>query len=201
MIVKICGIKNLKELEIVERYADFGGIVVKSKSKRCVSLEKANEIISSSGIPIFVVSTAGKFEEWEEIISKTECDFVQVHGEMSFEDFEKLKEETIAMKAFLVTQGIKAEEILGKISLYDPDFVLLDSGYGSGRTHDWRISREVARFHPIILAGGLKKENVADAIRFVCPAGVDVSSGVERDGFKDESLVFEFVKVVRNAIR
>ncbi|MEM0351010.1 MAG: phosphoribosylanthranilate isomerase [Archaeoglobaceae archaeon] len=196
MIVKICGIKNLEELEIVEKYADFGGVVVMSESRRSVELDIARDIISSSSIPIFIVSTAEKFSDWEEIIARTECDFVQVHGKMNAMDFEKLKSEVIAMKAFIV----RGYEVLDEIRLYRPHYILLDSGCGSGKIHDWRISREVAKRYPVILAGGLNKDNVAKAIEFVKPAGVDVSSGVERGGFKDELLISEFVKVVRNAI-
>ncbi len=198
MIVKICGIKNLRELEIVEKYADFGGVVVRSKSKRSVDLEKAREILGSASIPIFVVSTANRVEDWIEIIAKTECDFVQVHSEMSVEDFEDLKKEVVAMKAFVARN--EAKEMIEKIELYRPHYILLDSGCGTGKVHDWNLSREVAKRFPIFLAGGLNYENVAKAIDFVKPVGVDVSSGVERNGFKDEFLISEFVKVVRNAV-
>ncbi|MEM4279181.1 MAG: phosphoribosylanthranilate isomerase [Archaeoglobaceae archaeon] len=197
MIVKICGIKNLRELEIVERYADFGGVVVKSNSKRCVDLEIAREIVENATIPIFLVSTVSSLDEWNGIIAKTNCDFVQVHGNMSVGDFEELRNEVVAMKAFIV-EG-EAKELVEEIRLYRPHYVLLDSGCGSGKVHDWSVSREVAKRFPILLAGGLNCENVAKAIAFVKPAGVDVSSGVEKGGFKDEFLVSEFVKVVKNA--
>lgn len=197
MIVKICGIKNLRELEIVERYADFCGVVVKSESQRAVDLKVAREIVENSSIPVFVVSTAKSLEEWREIIAKTNCNLVQVHGAMSVEDFEELKSEVVAMKSFIAS---KSTEIIAEIKLYRPHYVLIDSGCGSGKVHDWNVSKEVAKHFPIILAGGLNCENVAKAIDFVRPAGVDVSSGVERDGFKDEQLVFNFVKVVKNAI-
>ncbi|MCS7119049.1 MAG: phosphoribosylanthranilate isomerase [Archaeoglobaceae archaeon] len=195
MIIKICGIKNIRELEIVEKYADFGGVVVKSESKRCIALEKAKEIISNSKIPIFVVSTSEKLLDWQEIIAKTECDLVQIHGKMKVEDFERIREEVIVMKAFIV----KNLGIFEEIKSYRPHYILLDSGCGSGKVHDWSVSREVAKRYPIILAGGLNKNNVIHAIEFVKPLGVDVSSGVEKNGFKDENLVSEFVKVVKNA--
>lgn len=199
MIVKICGIKNLRELEIVEKYADFGGIVVKSNSKRAVELKKAKEIIQNATIPIFIVSTVESIESWREIIAKTECNFVQVHGNLSVENFEKIKSEVVVMKAFIVNSS--AEKIISWIKLYRPHYVLLDSGCGSGKAHDWNVSKEVAKHFPLFLAGGLNSKNVAKAIAFVNPAGVDVSSGVERDGYKDEFLVSEFVKVVKNAFR
>ncbi|MEM1578265.1 MAG: phosphoribosylanthranilate isomerase [Archaeoglobaceae archaeon] len=196
MIVKICGIKNLEELEVIENYADFGGVVVMSDSKRCVELTTAKEIIVNATIPIFVVSTSEKLCDWEQIIAKTECDFVQIHGKMSLEDFEVLKANVVAMKAFIVGDY---REIMGAIKKYAPHYILLDSGCGSGRTHDWEVSKKVAKEYPIILAGGLNVNNVGLAIKEVRPFGVDVSSGVEKNGFKDEILVSEFVRVVRNA--
>ena len=199
MMVKICGIKSFEELEIVERYADFGGVVVRSRSRRCVTLDIAGELIASSSIPVFAVSTAETLTEWEEILAKCECDFIQVHSEMRIEDFEALKSMARVMKAFLVKES--AEEILRRIEAYSPHFILLDSGCGTGKTHDWDISREIARKHGVFLAGGLNPENVSMAIECVRPLGVDVSSGVEKDGKKDESLIREFVRRAKNEIR
>ncbi|MEM0215174.1 MAG: phosphoribosylanthranilate isomerase [Archaeoglobaceae archaeon] len=197
MIVKICGIRSLKELEIVERYADLGGVVVKSNSRRAVSLETAKEIIENASIPIFVVSTSEKLSDWEEILAKTECGFIQVHGNLSVEEFEILRKSVITMKAFIVRSY---EEILQEIEKYRPHEILLDSGCGSGKTHDWSISKRIAEIYPVILAGGLNPENVRRAIEEVKPFGVDVSSGVEKNGIKDEILIREFVRRAKNEI-
>jgi len=197
MLVKICGIRSLKDLEIVEKYADFGGVVVCSDSQRSVELKIARQIVANAGIPIFVVSTSEKLKDWEEIVSKTECDFVQVHGALSVEDFEVLKRGVFATKAFIVRE---LEETLRLIESYKPDLILLDSGCGSGKTHDWKISREIAKRYPVMLAGGLNAENVARAIEFVKPIGVDVSSGVERNGIKEEELIAEFVRRAKNEV-
>ncbi len=198
MLVKICGIRELRELEIVEKYADFAGVVVRSVSRRAVDLETARQIIANASIPVFIVSTSESLEEWEEIVSKTECNFVQVHGSLSVEDFEILRKEVFAMKAFIVRN---LEETLRSIEDYRPDLILLDSGCGSGKTHDWSISRRIAERYTVMLAGGLNPENVVEAISYVRPVGVDVSSGVERNGFKDEKLISEFVWRVKNEIR
>ncbi len=198
MIVKICGIRSVEELELVERYADVCGVVVKSRSRRAVNFDVAREIIGSASIPVFVVSTVSTLEEWEEIVAATECDLVQVHGDISVADFEVLKENVKAMKAFIVNGS--AEEIISRIEAYSPHFILLDSGCGSGRTHDWSVSREVAKHYGIFLAGGLSCENVGRAVKFVNPIGVDVSSGVEVNGRKDEKLVAEFVRRAKNEV-
>lgn len=198
MFVKICGIRGLRDLEIVEKYADFGGVVVKSNSRRAVDLGTAKQIIDNASIPIFVVSSSKSLRDWEEIVSKTECEFVQVHGDLSVEDFEILKKSVLAMKAFIVREFDETQRL---IESYRPDLILLDSGCGTGKTHDWGISRKIAENYPIILAGGLNVKNVRNAIEYVKPMGVDVSSGVERDGVKDEKLVAEFVRRAKNEIR
>ena len=73
---------------------------------------------------------------------------------------------------------------------------------GTGRTTDWDVARRASLKHRIILAGGLKVENVAAAVRIVRPYGIDVASGVESSpGKKDHELLREFIKEVRRAER
>ena len=93
----------------------------------------------------------------------------------------------------------------------DADAILLDSGNpsaavkelgGTGRVHDWTISRTIrdAVGVPLFLAGGLRPHNVAEAVRTVRPFGVDVCSGVRREGKLDRSTLTEFMSAVRGAI-
>jgi phosphoribosylanthranilate isomerase len=93
----------------------------------------------------------------------------------------------------------------------DADAILLDSGNplaqvkelgGTGRVHDWRVSRAIRDVVgvPLFLAGGLRAENVADAVRTVRPFGVDVCSGVRREGKLDRAAVTAFVAAAREAI-
>lgn len=201
VIIKICGIKNLKELQIIEKYADATGIILKSNSKRCIPLETAREIIQNATIPVFAVSTSSNLDVWLKIVSKTECDFVQVHSEyINAEILDCLKEHVRVMKAFIVTDDRIEREvprITKQIVNLKPHLILIDSGCGTGKVHNWEISREIAKKYPIFLAGGLKLGNVVQAVKTVKPAGLDVSSGVEVNGFKEEDLVREFVRKVR----
>jgi phosphoribosylanthranilate isomerase len=93
----------------------------------------------------------------------------------------------------------------------DADALLLDSGNpsasvkelgGTGRVHDWQVSRAIrdAVDIPLFLAGGLRAENVVDAVRTVRPFGVDVCSGVRRAGRLDRTKLMEFVAAARSAI-
>ena len=78
------------------------------------------------------------------------------------------------------------------------DYVLLDSGAGgTGKTFDWSLVRKLER--PYFLAGGLSPENVAEAVRQLHPFAVDVSSGVETGGRKDEGKIRRFLEAVRQA--
>jgi phosphoribosylanthranilate isomerase len=203
MFVKICGIKSLEELEIVEKYANATGVVVECESKRRIPLEKAKEIIECANIPVFVVSTLTDLNGWMRVIEKTQAEYVQIHAEVSPDLVEKVKELDIrVMKAFRVPKVSKnpemdAKSLIEQIRLYEADLILLDTGKGTGLTHDHRVSRIVAKEFDVILAGGLNPQNVAEIVEFVKPFGVDVSSGVEKNGRKDEKLVADFVREVR----
>ncbi len=202
--VKICGIRSLDELEMVEKYASATGVVVECESKRRVELEKAGEIIENASVPVFAVSTVDSFNEWSRIIEATNAEFVQIHTDaINPRDVERIKSEfgVFVMKAFKVPRKSEnpekdAEKLVERIEQFEVDRVLLDTGKGCGITHDHRVSRIVSDYFDIVLAGGLNPDNVAEIVDFVKPFGVDVSSGVEKNGRKDENLIKEFVSKV-----
>ncbi|NOY11350.1 MAG: phosphoribosylanthranilate isomerase [Archaeoglobi archaeon] len=204
MIVKVCGIRSTEELELVEKYADFTGVVMDGSSRRFAGRERAREIVEVASIPVFVVLTCDSFEEAYKIAGEISAENIQVHSQnFPAEDFQMLKEHGFRLiKAFRVPRHSEdfrkdAVEIIRMIEQYRPDYPLLDTGKGTGEVHDLRVSREVAKAERIILAGGLNPGNVRHAVELVKPLGVDVSSGVERDGRKDEALVRAFVREVR----
>jgi len=206
MFVKICGIRSIEDLKKVENLVDAAGVVVRSKSKRAVGLDEAKVIISRARIPVFVVSTESSYEGWKEIIERTKADYIQVHSDMDIEEFEKIKREfscTIT-KAFTVPEQCKnpetvTDKIVEYASKFNADYFLFDTGKGSGKVHDLRVSREIFRkVDNAILAGGLNPVNVRGIIEFVKPFGVDVSSGVERNRVKDPELIRSFVEVVKS---
>lgn len=203
MFVKVCGIRGVDELKVVE-VADATGVVVRAKSKRAIGFDEARQIILHASIPVFAVSTAKTFEEWMEIIDCCKAEYIQVHSEMSVEDFERLRDEFggVITKAFIVAKEsgnpvVEAAKLVERMVDYNADYYLLDTGAGSGAIHDHRVSREVVKMlkaGKVILAGGLNPDNVAEIAGYVKPFGVDVSSGVERNGRKDEGLVKAFVE-------
>ena len=205
--IKICGVKTEEELRLVERYASATGVVVNSVSRRRLPLREAAKLIRISRIPVYLVSTMKSFSEWATAIERTKARYIQIHSDVSPKTVEKLKRDydVEVMKAFIVPRTSvdakkDAELLIKKIGEYEVDRILLDTGAGSGRRHDYRVSAIVAKRYPIVLAGGLTPENVKEAVQWVMPTGVDVSSGVERNGIKDRFLVEKFVESVKDVV-
>ena len=86
-------------------------------------------------------------------------------------------------------------ESLQKAAVSEADYILLDSGAGTGKVFDWSILRQMNR--PYFLAGGLGADNVAAAIKELSLYGVDASSLMETDGYKDKNKMRAFIEAVR----
>lgn len=144
------------------------------------------------------------FEEINEIVEEAGIDLVQLSGDESWEDCLMVARQTIQ-----VVHVSPLDSPSDPLSLVEPGFavaLMLDSAHGpyrggTGQTFDWEVARLVAARMPMLLAGGLNPENVADAVRNVRPWAVDVSSGTETDGRKDHDRVRAFVRAVRDADR
>ena len=131
-----------------------------------------------------------------------ECglDLVQLSGREPWQDCLLIARQVI--KVVHVEPGAAAADVLRRIEAGTAIACLLDTASegaygGSGRTMDWALAREVASRLPVVLAGGLTPENVAEAVRTVRPWGVDVSSGVETGGVKDAEKIRAFVQAAK----
>jgi phosphoribosylanthranilate isomerase len=200
--IKICGITNIEDAMVaVEAGADALGFVFYEKSPRFINPVRAAEIILR--LPPFI-QTVGLFvDEDAEKINWTAdycgLDLVQLHGNESPEDCLEVNRRVI--KAFRV-QNIVSIDPLNKyqVSGYLLDAWSPDAYGGTGRTFNWELAGAARKFGPIILAGGLSPDNVAEAIKSVNPYGVDVSSGVESaPGKKDAALVKKFIRIVKGS--
>ena len=199
--VKICGITNVDDaIMAVEAGADAIGFVFFKESPRFITHDRAREIIAS--VPAFV-STVGVFVNepaWrvEEIMRITGLDIAQLHGDESPEECCKLRR---VIKALRVEKMLDLEPI----KQYEVSAFLLDayskgSYGGTGRVFNWEIALEAKKYGNIVLAGGLNPDNVAEAVKFVRPFAVDVSSGVEAEkGVKDPDKVRQFIRRARHA--
>lgn len=189
--VKICGLTTKEAVEsAVNSGADYIGFVF-AKSKRQVGIKQASHLAqfipkTVQKVGVFVSPT---LMELQEAIIKVPLDLVQIHGEFSDEDFEKLDVPSI--------RAIPVEKTLEEIET-KADFLLFDAPLaGSGKTFDWELLKDENIEKPYFLAGGLTVDNVKQAITFFRPYAVDVSSGVETDGKKDLLKIMRFIESVK----
>ena len=200
--IKICGIKTLNDaLAAIDAGAEYLGFNFYSRSPRFVETPVCVEITSAIKAKHPQIKLVGVFvnssvDEIKRIMQTCSLDLAQLHGDETPEMFLQLA--PIAFKAF---RSVPAE-----LTGYERDIVpalLVDASVkdkygGSGITADWSAAAELARRVPLLLAGGLTPENVADAVRQVQPWGVDVASGVESaPGQKDAAKMSAFIKAVQ----
>lgn len=200
MLVKVCGIKNIDIANMAIKYgADALGFVF-AKSKREISLEDAKHIVENISKDILKV---GVFVDCDiDIVNKyidiLGLDIVQLHGNESNEYCKKVN--TKVIKAISISDEEDVKKVYNYNNLYGYLFDRKGERYvgGEGKAFNWDFlkgldSRILSR---LILAGGLNKSNVKNAILKVNPFMVDVSSGVEKDGVKNENLIKEFIEEV-----
>ena len=199
-MIKVCGLTEVREAEYLNRFKiDFAGFVLFfPKSKRNISIEKAEEIMKHLDKNIkktaVVVSPAKK-----QIIDicNSGFDYIQIHG--------KIEEEVLKMAQIPVLKAFNVDD-MDEFKMYSSNekiagYVFDAAQPGSGKSFDWDILSQIERDGKLfILAGGLNPDNVRKAVAAVNPDMVDVSSGVENDdGFgKDILKIEKFVKQIRN---
>ncbi|HTP50789.1 MAG TPA: phosphoribosylanthranilate isomerase [Anaeromyxobacteraceae bacterium] len=202
MRIKICGITSVEDaLAAVRLGADALGFNFWSDSKRYISPSAAEAIVAR--LPPFV-TTVGVFVNQPEgeiraIASESGVQVFQLHGDEPPDFCARLPLPVI--KAIPVDQ-VKA---LSRLLSYEVSAFLLDTpsrGFGgSGVPFDWSLAEGVSEVAPVILAGGLTPENVAEAIRAVRPYAVDVASGVEsHPGAKDPAKMARFIAAAKGAL-
>ena len=222
--VKICGCRTVEEaLAARDAAADFIGVVF-AESPRRVSPEAARQIaealgcdgptsmqcrggLQSSRSPAFLPAPwerllatkrpllVGVFEgqsvgEVESIAKIAGIDVVQLHGDAPLDDLAARWPVIRAIDAPLVDNPAMSGRVM----------CMVDSSRGRGRVGDWDALAAIASRMPVILAGGLTPENVAEAVRRVRPWGVDVSTGVETAGRKDAAKMRAFVAAAKGAM-
>ena len=201
-IIKICGIKTLKDaLAAIHAGADYLGFNFYPKSVRYIEKETCAKITSvlkreHPQIKLVGVFVNSPVDEVKYILETCSLDLAQLHGDETPEMFSAFDG-----KAFKAFRGIP-ENINGFERKNAPAF-LVDASVkgvygGSGVVAEWSSAAELAKKYPLLLAGGLTPENVAEAVGRVKPWGVDVASGVESaPGEKDAAKLVEFVKKIR----
>jgi phosphoribosylanthranilate isomerase len=202
--IKICGIKTLDDaLAAAEAGADLLGFNFYPASPRFIDVHVCRTITSVLKSEFPTVQRVGVFvnasaDAVRMILDYSELDLAQLHGDESPELFAALGHR--AVKAF---RGIPNGELQSYARNTPPAFLVdgsISNLYGgTGVAADWSAAAGLAKRYPFLLAGGLKPENVAEAVRHVQPWGVDVASGVEASpGRKDPEKINAFVQAVRS---
>ena len=208
--IKICGLRRLEDIEIVNKYKpDYIGFVF-AESPRKVSFEEARELsglLSEDIVPVGVFVNE-HMKLIVDLFKEGIIEIAQLHGDEDEKYIKDLKDKSIEETGKEIPV-INAIEIKDNTDFNDTvlewrdslsDYFILDSGKGSGKTFDWSLIDKNSEFfkNSIFLAGGLNSENLTSAIEEFNPFAVDLSSSVETDGFKDEEKIKEIIEIVDN---
>lgn len=214
--VKMCGISKVETISaVVEAKPDYMGLVF-APSKRQVTVDQAKTLVEElhkqytkrynngteqsnndeiKTVGVFVNET---LDNLVTIAKETNLDAVQLHGDEDEAFIQSLKERTNVevWKAVQIRSAVDAETWIDSSA----DMLLFDAYHkdergGTGEVFDWSCLDEFER--PFMLAGGIDSTNVARAIRTVRPYGIDISSGIETDGVKDDEKIKAFTNIVR----
>lgn len=209
--VKICGLRTVTDVKAsIQVGADAIGLVFYPPSPRAVDIAQAQQLIQH--IPPYV-NIVGLFvnatlAEIQHILHHIPLDILQFHGDETAEQCQHIAQAAHRRwyKALQVKDDANIEHLLNEIQQYQQagaSAMLLDAYHpelkgGTGHCFDWQ--KFPKSDIPLILAGGLTPENVADAIQLTQPYAVDVSGGVEQNkGVKDSDKIYQFIQQVMMA--
>ncbi len=198
--IKLCGLSRICDIEAANMLGpEYVGFVFAPKSRRFVTPEKAEELrrFLSPEIKTVGVFVKEKPEIVAGLLNRGMIDIAQLHGDEDEEDIVRLR--TLTDKPLIKAFQIKTERDAQNAQRSMADYILLDSGAGTGTVFDWNLIQNIKR--PYFLAGGLTPDNVESVVRRLHPYAVDVSSGIETDGCKDKCKMAEFVAAVRKEER
>ena len=207
--IKICGLTRTQDICFVNRYKpEYIGFVFAQKSKRYVAPEQAKQLAAGlePGIQSVGVFTQISAIEIAQIATSVPLNVVQLHG-MQTENMVRelrhlLPEEIRLWYCVAAKEGsIYFPPLHDMVDLWLVDTASDGSFGGTGKTFDWEKAKEFLQDRKIILAGGLSPENAVQAVQCLQPYCVDVSSGVETDGVKDEEKIRRFITTIRNESR
>lgn len=204
--IKICGMFRTADMNTAnELKPDYIGFVF-AKSKRQVNRQQAAKL---KGLLNPVVKTVGVFvnaslQEIAALVQEGIVDIIQLHGDESPSFCRQLRQRI--KNPIIKAIRVKDRSSLRNLEVYTCDYFLLDtfsqiSFGGGGQEFDYSLVQNVQLPKPFFLAGGLRPDNIQEAIGKVQPFGVDVSSGVETQGKKDPVKITEFIEKVRKGAK
>ncbi|MDZ7806860.1 MAG: phosphoribosylanthranilate isomerase [Gracilimonas sp.] len=203
--IKICGITNLEDARFAAgALVDYLGFIFYDKSPRYIEPGEAGAIINwiegPEKVGVFVNQS---LDDVNSIAKQTGLDYVQLHGDESPEYCELIEKPII--KAIHIEEESVDYLLKHQIEKYSEvaDYLLFDTKIdglwgGTGTSFDWSVITDLGIDIPFFLSGGLKAENIKEAIKTVQPYAVDVSSSLEqKPGLKDFDKIETFMDEIR----
>lgn len=201
--VKVCGMTRLEDAELAaDLGADAVGFVFWPRSPRMVTVETAARMAAALEGRLWRVGVfvGASVREVTDCVQRVGLDAIQLHGDEAVDDFEAVAGRIIRAVSLSDERDVVAAANLPLAVTPLVDRHDRTRRGGTGQKANWELAGALAARRPIWLAGGLTGSNVAEAIRAVKPAGVDVSSGVESaPGVKDRARLEAFITAVREA--
>lgn len=195
--IKLCGLSRPQDIQAANGLLpDYIGFVFAPKSRRYVTPKQAAQLrgLLDPGITAVGVFVNEAPKAVAELLDRGVIDIAQLHGTEDEEYISALR--ALTDRPLIKAFRIDSEQDILAAQNSTADYILLDSGNGgTGTCFDWSLIRRLER--PYFLAGGLRVDNVGDAVAVLDPYAVDVSSGIETGGVKDTNKMIEFVHAVR----
>ncbi len=202
--VKICGISSPEHMVVAAAAgADYLGLVF-APSRRQVTVDQAQHLVKTVRDAGYATPVVGLFvnasaEAIATVVRECGLDIVQLHGNEPYALCANLPQMPIWRAVRLAGSDDEAEWLAHND---DRVTLLVDAPVngafgGTGVRADWQAAAALAAQRRVVLAGGLNPQNVQSAVAQVHPWGVDVSSGVERDGYKDNGLIAAFIALAK----
>jgi len=195
--IKLCGMRRPCDIEAANEFLpEYIGFIFAEGSRRRVSVETAKLLKGLLDPRILAVGVflSQEISYIKELYEGGIIDLAQLHGDEDDAYIEELRAQCPGMEIIKAFKPKSPEEaLLAQNSV--ADYILLDSGAGTGKVFDWDIVGEVSR--PYFLAGGLNEKNVGSAIKKLSPFAVDCSTGIEYEGIKDKRKMESFIRQVR----
>jgi phosphoribosylanthranilate isomerase len=191
--IKICGLKRKEDIEYANQAKpDYAGFVF-AGTKRKIDFKTAAHFRSLldkniKSVGVFINEPIANIAS---LCKEKTIDIVQLHGDEDENYIDALRQKIDAK----IIKSVNFQFSIFNFQLpSNPDFLIFDSGAGSGKTFDWKLIPKTDK--PFFLAGGLNKDNIEEALKLK-PYCVDLSSGVETGGQKDFDKIIEIVNIVR----
>jgi len=199
--IKICGLTRPCDIEAVnEALPDYAGFVF-AESRRRIAPQEAARLKSMldgriAAVGVFVDEDPRKVAE---ICRNGIIDIIQLHGREDGEYIRILR--TMTDKPVIKAVRVRSREDIAAAERLSCEWLLLDAysdkkAGGTGTAFDWSLAGHIGK--PFFLAGGLNSGNICKAVETAKPYGVDISSGVETDGYKDRGKILSIVRIVRS---